>query len=357
MEGLRQEGRVRGLILHCHDRRCGRRVWRELEDFGNQVTLRYLRAKAICDFCGSLGGFGVGVELIAPVFGNPRPTQAVIDEKEAWLIDMRDFIRSHPFEWQPRNGLWGYNFPDTELLDSAHVRLGLPMCNLYSNTMPQDAMRNVFRAKDRLGNQPSLPAIFPDMEVPIVRLNEDGERELVHARWGWSKAKFGWVTNARNVKQWPWQPAFDDVTQRCLVPASSFSEYHPTETLPPSAPGRKPRKAAAWFALDGDAERPPFAFAGLWRHWNWDKDGLRRKDDEVLSQQNTPTLAMAFLTTEPNAVVAPIHPKAMPVILTEESYETWLTADADAAIALQKPFPHERLKLVNVGEKKDEPTA
>jgi putative SOS response-associated peptidase YedK len=24
----------------------------------------------------------------------------------------------------------------------------------------------------------------------------------------------------------------------------------------------------------------------------------------------------AFLTTEPNAVVAPIHPKAMPVILT-----------------------------------------
>ncbi len=25
----------------------------------------------------------------------------------------------------------------------------------------------------------------------------------------------------------------------------------------------------------------------------------------------------AFLTTEPNAVVVPIHPKAMPVILTE----------------------------------------
>jgi putative SOS response-associated peptidase YedK len=46
----------------------------------------------------------------------------------------------------------------------------------------------------------------------------------------------------------------------------------------------------------------------------------------------------AFLTTEPNAVVAPIHPKAMPVILTTpDEIETWLTApardDATAAFA------------------------
>jgi putative SOS response-associated peptidase YedK len=35
----------------------------------------------------------------------------------------------------------------------------------------------------------------------------------------------------------------------------------------------------------------------------------------------------AFLTTEPNAIVAPIHPKAIPVILTKaEEIETWLTA-------------------------------
>lgn len=34
-----------------------------------------------------------------------------------------------------------------------------------------------------------------------------------------------------------------------------------------------------------------------------------------------------FMTTKPNAVIAPIHEKAMPVILTTmEETETWLTA-------------------------------
>jgi putative SOS response-associated peptidase YedK len=34
-----------------------------------------------------------------------------------------------------------------------------------------------------------------------------------------------------------------------------------------------------------------------------------------------------FLTTDANGVVAPIHPKAMPVILTTpEEAETWMTA-------------------------------
>ena len=33
-----------------------------------------------------------------------------------------------------------------------------------------------------------------------------------------------------------------------------------------------------------------------------------------------------FLTCEPNAVVAPIHPKAMPVILTTaDEIDTWLS--------------------------------
>ena len=46
------------------------------------------------------------------------------------------------------------------------------MCNLYANTMPQDAMRRLFNSLDRLGNQEPLTAIFPDAEVPIVRIGE-----------------------------------------------------------------------------------------------------------------------------------------------------------------------------------------
>jgi putative SOS response-associated peptidase YedK len=37
----------------------------------------------------------------------------------------------------------------------------------------------------------------------------------------------------------------------------------------------------------------------------------------------------AFLITEPNAEVGAIHPKAMPVILTPEEVETWITAPPD----------------------------
>jgi putative SOS response-associated peptidase YedK len=39
------------------------------------------------------------------------------------------------------------------------------------------------------------------------------------------------------------------------------------------------------------------------------------------------TCSIGFLTTEPNGVVAPIHPKAMPVILTtREEHDIWLLA-------------------------------
>ena len=63
----------------------------------------------------------------------------------------------------------------------------------------------------------------------------------------------------------------------------------------------------------------------------------------------------AFLTCEPNAVVAPVHPKAMPVILaTAEEWETWLRAPVADALALQRPLADERLRIVARGKRADE---
>jgi putative SOS response-associated peptidase YedK len=79
-----------------------------------------------------------------------------------------------------------------------------------------------------------------------------------------------------------------------------------------------------WFALD---ETPPLAFfAGIWTRWT----SVRK-----VKEAETTNDLFAFLTTEPNAIVKPIHPKAMPVILTQpKEVERWLTAptvDATAA--------------------------
>jgi putative SOS response-associated peptidase YedK len=73
-----------------------------------------------------------------------------------------------------------------------------------------------------------------------------------------------------------------------------------------------------WFALND--HRPLFAFAGIWTEFRGDSG---TKSKPILG----PHLVYGFLTTAPNATVEPIHPKAMPVILTtDEEHEVWMRA-------------------------------
>jgi putative SOS response-associated peptidase YedK len=109
------------------------------------------------------------------------------------------------------------------------------MCNLYSITRSQEAMRRLFRAKrDLTGNLPPLPAIFPDTLAPVVRTAPDGERELTMMRWGFTPPpNLGTapVTNVRNLKS-PYWRGWLKAEWRCLVPAKSFCEWTDTRSKP-----------------------------------------------------------------------------------------------------------------------------
>ena len=216
------------------------------------------------------------------------------------------------------------------------------MCNLYSMSKGQQAIRELAGAmRDTTGNLPMLPGIFPDYAAPIVRTGADGVRELVMARWGMPSPAFALqgkkvdrgVTNVRNTASPHWRRWLVPVA-RCLVPFTSFSE---------PALNAEGKSEPVWFALD--ESRPLAFFAGIWTGWT---------STRKVSEGEVSCDLYAFLTTEPNAEVGPVHPKAMPVILTEaQDLETWLAAPWPEASLVQRPLPDGSLRIVARGAKLD----
>ena len=211
------------------------------------------------------------------------------------------------------------------------------MCNLYANTTTQEAMRHLFMVRpvhDRLGNFAPLTAIYPRYDAPVVRLDNDGARELVVMHWGFLLPKVSKrtgkpiqpnaVNNARDDKLANsrfWRASFE--RRRCLIPATAFCEPK----------GHKPA-TYHWFTIKGDEPCPPFAFAGIWRSWSGEYKGEQTELD-----------TFSMVTTTPNDLVKPIHPTRMPVILPPERHETWLTGSVSEAEDCLAPYPAGNMRV------------
>jgi putative SOS response-associated peptidase YedK len=190
------------------------------------------------------------------------------------------------------------------------------MCNRYRMSEKERALAEHYG----LVVPPDLawpqPELFPKREGLVVRRGEDGALLLDRMQWGFpppprSRAP---VTNVRNLASPFWRSALARPDRRCLVPVTEFCEWE----------GETGAKRERWFSLHAS---PIFSFAGIWRPL----EGGRS--------------AYAFLTCEPNPLVAPIHPKAMPVMLQPEDYDRWLGAETSDACSLAQPFPSQLMKV------------
>jgi putative SOS response-associated peptidase YedK len=171
--------------------------------------------------------------------------------------------------------------------------------------------------------------IWPKYEAQVVRMGDDGAF-VDSMKWGVPLTLPGkrpgttvtkQVTNVRNLDSPFWRGMLVRPEQRCLVPFTRFAE-------PVIGGGR----AEHWFSIK---DSPVAAFAGVWRiAAPATQSGL-----DFGSAGAEPEKVFAFLTCEPNPLVAPLHPKAMPVILHPEEYQTWLSAEWSEAKALVQPFP------------------
>lgn len=193
------------------------------------------------------------------------------------------------------------------------------MCNHYrlrEDLIPTWAEYAGFKVR---ATAPDADA-WPRRQAAIARIDE-GARFIDTMQWGVPLTMPGkregttvtkWITNVRNLTSSFWKLMLATPARRCLVPFSEFAELK-------IGKGREEHR----FTVN---DRPVAAFAGIWR---------------PTEEGN----AFAFLTTEPNPLVAPLHPKAMPVVLDEADYDRWLTADYADAVALAQPFPSQLMAV------------
>lgn len=161
----------------------------------------------------------------------------------------------------------------------------------------------------------------PKGRAYVIR-EQDGERAWDVMRWDVLGGQAPWpMTNVRNLGLPQWRKLAADPANRCVVPLTEFCEWTPDKH--DLGDGKPPLKGEMWFRV---IDQPTFAVAGFWQPT---KEGN----------------GFTMVTCDPNELVAPIHPKAMIMILQPNDIDFWLRGSYDGVVDLQRPYPANRMDV------------
>jgi putative SOS response-associated peptidase YedK len=206
------------------------------------------------------------------------------------------------------------------------------MCGRYGLTAHREQLDDAYPVDVVLVDHHPRWNIAPTQDAPIL-LSDGRERRIEAFRWGlvphWAKepSMGARMINAR-AETVATKPAFRDAWEgrrRCLVLADGFYEWRKP------ASGKGPR-TPFWIEM---ADGRPFALAGLWERWG---------------PRDAPLHTFTILTTDPNALVQPIHDR-MPVVLDRAVWERWVDPGvASAGLGeMLRAYPAEDMRAREVG--------
>ncbi len=188
------------------------------------------------------------------------------------------------------------------------------MCGRFTLASDTETLTQTFIVFDIPANMAPRYNISPTQNVAVIA---NTEKQIDFFHWGlipfWAKEPGigNRMINAR-AETLAEKPSFRNAykRRRCLILADGYYEWQ-------KVPGER-LKQPVYIRLKS---QKPFAFAGLWEVWN--ADGM----DE-------PIRSCTIVTCAPNAFLENIHHR-MPVILPQDAYAQWLSADEQSAAVLQ----------------------
>ena len=208
------------------------------------------------------------------------------------------------------------------------------MCGRFALFSSPTRIKNHFASINELNLDPRFN-IAPTESVPVIRLDESGNRIIELARWGLIPS---WVEDPDEI-QHPInakaetaaiKPMFRHAyrASRILIPADAFYEWTPRN-------GKQPYL----IKLKDDK---PMGLGGLLECWHG-------YDTEIRT--------FSILTTNANLMMRDIHDR-MPVIISPDDYSAWLDTKLTDILKIQtmiKPYPERLMEAYPISREINNP--